>query len=738
MRKKKLLVFLLLVAVCFSQVHAKEKQDILFGNTQAGMPAYDKNTSLIDLPLSGGITQFAVAIYDFNWLVIRLITLFAFLAIVFNAFKLWAGTMELKKVYVDLVYKFTMCIVLLHIYIPVTDKLIQVATQLGASVAGGYKKIDNVYTEAYAALTEDISKGLEEYKTYIAGEIAQSIKNGKAEKDANGKIYISDSVIKNLQAYGMSAEAAQDWAKQHNLNTVHLNVVEEDDYDSYGVYLGKKTVDTYLVDENGNKIKEKGWFFSTRSKIDSIGNKADKKFDSKKQLMYMSKINALNTVMAGENRVYTEAEDPDKAFDRDKETSLGVLKNVFFSPWLQDKNNANTLFLSPSRLIKVCNLMADAIAFSSAYQMDEMTGDLSETKFNPRGEWGIHGIFAAIQSFLFKIGMVICVVICMAEYTITILEFYLVRAVATMLIPMLFVDSVKSYAQNILKIFIQYFFKVVIIVMGCFFALGLFIDVSVAIFQKFDVGNSQTLVLYISTLVTGLLFALNAAKITNTLLSGQPSLGVGEIAHGMRAALNGAHQVGVAGHNIKQAAGGVANLGRGVAQNVGSAASTFGSALDSGQKAASARAAELRGETKWDKLDDREKGIAEGMINSDARSAGRSAFFRSLASAAGQKAKQGLYKAATGRDMQFFDKEGRLRDQDVDKDGNIVGTGKALTLGQKFIDKDGQQRAATLEDVRRSNNERMEAEQKKALAKRKSAVQFGDDLEDKLHHKTSI
>ena len=88
--------------------------------------------------------------------------------------------------------------------------------------------------------------------------------------------------------------------------------------------------------------------------------------------------------------------------------------------------------------------------------------------------------------------------------------------------------------------------------------------------------------------------------------------------------------------------------------------------------------------------------------------------------------------------MQFFDKEGRLRDQDVDKDGNIVGTGKALTLGQKFIDKDGQQRAATLEDVRRSNNERMEAEQKKALAKRKSAVQFGNDLEDKLHHKTSI
>lgn len=634
--------------------------------------------------------------------------------------------MELKKVYVDLIYKFTICIVLLHIYIPVTDKLLMVASDMGASVSRGYKKIDLVYTKAYAALTADIEKGLDEYKQYISSVISQNIKKGKVERDENGKIYISDSVIKNLQNYGMSEAAALDWAKQHNLNIVHENVIETEKWDSFsGTYLGKEVTDTYLVDENGNKIKEKGWFFaSTRNKVNNIGKQADKKFDSKKQLMYMSKIKSLNEVMAGEQMLYEKSDNPDEVFTRDMTKSLAVLKNVFFSPWLQDKNGANTLFLSPSRLIKTCNLMADAIAFSTSYTIDEETGDLTEVKFNSeKGQWGIHGIFAMIQGLLFKLGMVICVVVVMAEYTITLLEFYLIRALATLLIPMLFVDSVKSYAQNILKIFIQYFFKVMVIVMASFFALGLFLDVEVVIFQNFDAGDAQTLVLYLSTLVTGLLFALNASKITNTLLSGQPSLGVGEIAHGMRAALNGAHQVGVAGHNFKKGAESAVNLGRGAAQSAGSFLSTAGSAARTGREAAQARAAELRGETKWGSMTPAQRATAEKMIDKEARSAGREAGWAAFGSAAGQKIKQGLYKAATGRDMQFFDKDGNLRDND-----------KALTMGQKFIDEKGQQRAATLEDVRKHNNQRMYDEQRKVLEKRRQAVHFGDKLKQSLYH----
>ena len=368
--------------------------------------------------------------------------------------------------------------------------------------------------------------------------------------------------------------------------------------------------------------------------------------------------------------------------------------------------------------------MSDAIAAASTYHIDESDGNIGEVKFNPKGEWGFSGTIKAIQSLLFKLGMIICVVIVMAEYTITVLEFYLIRAIATLLIPMLFVDSLKSYAQNILKIFIQYFFKVLVIVTGCFFALGLFLDVSMAIYQNFDTGDLQTLVLYLSTLVTGLLFALNASKITNTLLSGQPSLGVGEIAHGMRAALNGAHQVGVAGHNFKKGAESAVNLGRGAAQNAGSFLSTAGSAARTGREAAQARAAELRGETKWGSMTPAQRATAEKMIDKEARSAGREAGWAAFGSAAGQKIKQGLYKAATGRDMQFFDKDGHKDDSQ-----------RSLTVGQKFWDDINKtERAATLEDVRKHNNQRMLDEQRKVLERRRQAVNFGDKLNKSLQH----
>ena len=745
MKKKKCFLFFILAFLAFGQIHAeKTGRDILFADTQAGMPEYSNNTSLIDLPLSGGITQFAVAIYDFTGIVIKLITLFSFLAIVFNAFKLWAGTMELKKVYVDLIYKFVMCIVLLHIYIPVTDKLVQVATHMGATCAGGYKKIDVIYTEAYSALSKDIEKGLEAYQQYISSVIAQLSKSDKLERDENGMIYFPESLIKELVNYGMSEKAAQDFAKQRGLNIVHTEYEDVtytndlNDMSSAGSGVEVETTslgtNTWLVDSNGKRIQNKSYYFgfsSREDRINSIASKAHKKFKNdkehgeEKQKQYLAKIKALNEVMTGEERDYL-AKDPDKdSTQKEKESALNVLKNVFFSPYLKDKNGANTLFLSPSRLIKTCNLMSDAIAAASTYHMDESDGNIDEVKFNPKGEWGFSGIIKAIQSLLFKLGMIICVVVVMAEYTITILEFYLVRAIATLLIPMLFVDAVKSYAQNILKIFIQYFFKVMIIVMGCFFAMGLFLDVSVVIYQEFDLSSSVTLVLYISTLVTGLLFALNAAKITNTVLSGQPSLGVGEIAHGMRATLNGAHQVGVAAHNTKSALSSGAHALQGGVRAGASAASTLNSAFGAGKSAAQARAAEMRGQRSDSIMKGVEGDMSGKFDNQVARSsafAGLKAFGASLASAGGQKLKQGAYKAATGMDYQGLNEKGEV---DESK--------KALTMGQKFIDSGGRERRATLSDVKRNNDKRMDDVADNVV--KKKSVPVNTSTETNLHKK---
>ena len=756
MRKKRVLLFLVLAVLAFGQVHAAsnlntnsaESDAVLFADTAEGMPAYSKNTALIDLPLSGGLAQFAVAIYDVTGTVIWLITIFAFLCIVFNAFKLWAGTMEIKKVYVDIIYKFMMCIILLHLYIPVTDKLMQVATHMGAVVSGGYKKIDRVFVEAYKALTDDIQKGLQEYKEYLLTEIFKMDAEGKSAKTKDGKTIVSADVIANLKNFGMTPEQAKKWAEENQLVIAHAGYLADKSRGGSGEFYSTRESMGYTsdansaikcwVDSDGNILSDGSGGFSKA--VTKANSQALKNFDSKKQTTFINKLTSLMTVLA-ENPLDAvkgnEEDDNDGVYTSDGEdiyigeklkknadTAYSAMKSMMLSPYLKDKNDKDTLFLSPSRLIRTCTLFSDAIAYSTAYQIDEHDGDIKDVVLNPDGKWGFKGIFAALQGLLFKLGMIICVVVVMAEYTITLLEFYLIRALATLLIPMLFVDSLKSYAQNILKIFIQYFFKVMVIVMATFFALGLFLDVEVVIYKNFDAGDAQTLVLYLSTLVTGLLFALNAAKITNTLLSGQPSLGVGEIAHGMRAALNGAHQVGVAGHNFHRGVSAAGSAVRAGGQNLASFGSTAMEAGRTGRAAAQARAAELRGQTKWDNLTPEEKATAEKMIDREARAAGRDAGWAAFGSAAGQKIKQGLYKAATGRDMQFFD-----------KDGNRDSSKQALTVGQKFWDDVNKtERTATLDDVRKHNNQRMNDEANNVLARRREKVNFGDKLSKALQH----
>lgn len=55
-----------------------------------------------------------------------------------------------------------------------------------------------------------------------------------------------------------------------------------------------------------------------------------------------------------------------------------------------------------------------------------------------------------IKNFVFKIGLILAMIIIMIEYTLTVIEFFIVMAMSILLIPMFFLDATKSFATNIL------------------------------------------------------------------------------------------------------------------------------------------------------------------------------------------------------------------------------------------------------------------------------------------------
>jgi len=62
---------------------------------------------------------------------------------------------------------------------------------------------------------------------------------------------------------------------------------------------------------------------------------------------------------------------------------------------------------------------------------------------------------------------------CCIVYVINLLEFYLVRGIACLLIPLFFIDATKSFATNIIRTVFSYFVKVLVNVTMCFFALNM-------------------------------------------------------------------------------------------------------------------------------------------------------------------------------------------------------------------------------------------------------------------------
>ena len=153
---------------------------------------------------------------------------------------------------------------------------------------------------------------------------------------------------------------------------------------------------------------------------------------------------------------------------------------------------------------------------------------------------------------------------CCIVYVINLLEFYLVRGIACLLIPLFFIDATKSYAENIIKILLTYFFKILITVFFCYFALGLFLDVVTQTVATADTNSSLTLITYLFTIFIGVMFCGKVPEILSVVMSGSPNMGFGTILQSARGAIHTAsHLSGLSSKAIKGAKDTVGGMVRG-------------------------------------------------------------------------------------------------------------------------------------------------------------------------------
>ena len=675
--RKRIIIFLsifMMLGACMYAGKSKNGMSNTLTDGSSGMPSLSSNTKLLDIPLVGGITQFATMLDNFTNTVSLLSALFAFLMILFNSIKLWSGTLEIKKGYVDMVYKCVLCIGIFAIYKPATNSLMKFSNSLGATCSGGYKKIDHVYTEAYKGLKEQIDKGLKQIQeTYLK----------YAFESSEGKKYITDNTVEDLQKYGMSKREVEDWAKQHGLNIAHEEFSTEEWVSNDMSHSTKRSTGWY--DENGKQITQNNkflfWSYTGSARLTRHDKKTNKKINSKEQIQMMAKLNGLLEVLDVVD--ITEVAEEERALQ--KATAETNIKNVFYSPWLKNKDNINTFFISPNAILKTCIVMSDALAYGVGSTINEV-GEMEDKKIVPTWK----GIFNSIQTLFYKLGMVVACVIIMAEYTITVLEFYMVRALATFLIPLLFLDSTKSYAQNLLRLFFMYFMKIMVTTLCCFFSLGMYMDVLSLSYNTLDVTTSISIVTYLSTMVIGLLIAQKAPQIAMTVMNGNPSMGFGDVVRMAGGMAHAAHSMERMARRGEEFFKNAAKSGQSAARGAADAFHTLDSAV-------------VAGRSTGEKIDKAKMSGQWSGNDRDKRSAQSAAFWGTLGSAAKQAAGDKAHKAVFGRERHHLDEAGK----------NTDGFWK---VGQQVMIK-GYQRTATAEDARRHNAEIGENKAKSAYDK---------------------
>lgn len=612
-----------------------------------------------DEPYQGIAIQAIAMLGNFLAYANKLVIVCAFLCIIFNSFKLWAGTIELKKVYIDMIYKATMCIAVMTIYPLVVQKVYTLATELGVEASGGYSAVMTSFTNMAKKTQEVWQQGMTDY--------VSALKDG-ANKTEDGTIVISDSALKVFTKSGMTEEEAKAWAASNGIK------VDNDAAESTG-HLWWKSKQKNAEDDAYNKVK-------------------NNKNNYKMMKQSLSIMRGLQQLLVGE----ADGDIENGSVDLNSLMTMGndQLNKIFYNPYIGD-----TKILSASTMIKTAIVISD-MASSGCLAMIDNTGEKEkEIKMKEISE-GSPTVFlgfigTVFKSFLYKLGMILAMIFIMFEYIMCIIEYLIVVAVSTLLIPLLFIDATKQFATNILKTLFAYFVKIMVTTMMCFFTIGIYIDLGAKMCGKTDLNSLSTILVYLFTLLFGVFLCKNSGKVAGAVISGNPSLGLGDVASEFRSASQAMH---VASHHMDNAW----NKATGVAKDAVNAGVSAGVNYGAGKAAG----AELKGSL--DSIGDKAMGTGQGAHSgssdgifggafSNTSNAGRSVKDRTARQGFGQQIGDQFFKGITGQDKGHTDEHG-------------VNNGY-LKVGQKFTDAQGRERTATIQDVKIAAQNRAKENQSK-------------------------
>jgi type IV secretion system protein TrbL len=438
----------------------------------------------MDLPLANGMQYFFSAMPFFIAITRYLATLLGFITIVWNAFRLWAGTQDAKKAVIDIIIKILLFTALMNVYPAVSDFVLAKSTDFGIHAGNGFSTVYAKFVE-YRERMEKVRQ---------AGEAQlNSLKTGEVRVTAAA-----------AEALAMSVYMDQEKVDQFMVNT-HIP--------AYTAYVSShsrvSSTETQNIDRYINDFYRK--MQSTKREL----------FVDEKQLEIAANIlNAMDEVFSENPRFR------DPAYSLPGNASK--VPKYIMNPYMQYGDGTPTQVLSPSAVIKIGVVIAAILQTRMNEYFDENSSIMQSRILKIPT---LTGILHIILSIVMVITLIAAVCFYVVQYVMCIFEYAMVVSVGALFISFCLFDGTKNFTAKLVTLFSSFFIKIMVMNFCLFWVLGTFVDAGSTIMMAQEPGSILNFGYFLFIILLSFAVTQNGPAIAVTILNGSPQLSMGEFLH---------------------------------------------------------------------------------------------------------------------------------------------------------------------------------------------------------------
>jgi type IV secretion system protein TrbL len=486
-----------------------------------------------DSPLIDGIAYFMSAAGTFTDMAAKLATVLGVVCVVWNAFKLWMGTEQVKKACADIITKFLIFTAAFTLYPKVVNGTINLAINIGATAGAGTTDILEAFGKLYASC----------YEKVLAAQVMVDdfVKNGYFSSDV-----LNEQTLKKIADMGGSTLNLD--ARMAQFEDPPVN--SEGWRDGQFMGNGAETAGAAAM-RNQARAEE-----AQRRAAELL---KQYKEGGVEQAMVILKTMA--EVFRSEIRYYHHSGGAPTEY-----------KHYFYDPFIKNEGGKYKQLISPGSMIKTAVVIAQVISTKESVFYEE---EESEGKDKKSGSFIEKAVNNTIQSLLhsllvllMSLGVIASAVFFTIQYVMCVFEYFIVSTIGIIFIPFCLWDGTKSFTAKLVTLFSAYFIKILVMMFCVFWVFAAYLRMGNNIISD---PNGVTLLnfsYFLFTVLLGWVVTQNAPQIALAMLNGSPQLSMGEFMHaaGTAAAAGlAAHKMAQTGGKTLQAGGkGVQAVGRGV------------------------------------------------------------------------------------------------------------------------------------------------------------------------------